>query len=275
MAVQAVPFFSAALYARKSCFVYVPPSYEDGSDRKYPVIYLLHGMYGSESHWLNRGGAEATLERMIEAGELRECIVVMPNDGGYGQGTFYVDWYDGTGRFEQYMVDDLFSYIDANYRTTADRSFRAIAGLSMGGFGAYSLALRHPEVFGAAASLSGGLGSIGQLPYADFSRSDWARMVGPQRGEYAKGYDLALLSASLVQDAERPALYLNCGREDSLYQLNALFREHLSRIGYDHTYEEFDGVHDWAYWTEHLPDALRFIESVWRQHDAKKLSGEA
>lgn len=273
MAVHAVPFFSGALYARKLCFVYVPPSYEDGSGRSYPVVYLLHGMHGSESHWLNHGGAEATLDRMIASGELRECIVVMPSDGGYGLGTFYIDWYDGTGHFEQYIIYDLLPYIEANYRTAAERSYRVVAGLSMGGFGAFSLTLRHPRLFGAAASLSGALGSAGRLPYADFSRSEWARMIGPQHGDYAKAYDLALLSEALVQDAGRPALYLNCGRDDSLYSLNALFREHLQQIGYGHIYEEFDGVHDWAYWTAHLPDALRFVESFWREGDRKRGAG--
>lgn len=258
MAVYPVPFFSGALFARKSCFVYLPASYDEG-ERAYPVIYLLHGMYGSESNWLVKGAAESTLDRMMASGELPECVVVMPNDGGYGLGTFYIDWYDGTGHYEQYIIHDLVPFIDANYRTIPERSHRLIAGLSMGGFGSFALALRNPELFGAAASLSGALGSAGELPYAEFSRSDWARMIGPQRGEYAKQHDLSLLSERCLSIDNRPALYMSCGKEDYLYPLNALFRQRLDRLGFPYEYEEFEGAHNWDYWTARLPDALRFF----------------
>ncbi|MEF3302452.1 alpha/beta hydrolase [Paenibacillus sp. GYB003] len=262
MAVHPVPFFSGALFARMSCFVYLPPSY-DRSERAYPVVYLLHGMHGCESSWLTKGGAEDTLDRMIGSGELRECIVVMPNDGGYGHGTFYVDWYDGTGNYEQYVLYDLVPFIDANYRTIPDREHRVIGGYSMGGFGAFMLALRHPETFSAAASLSGALGSAGQLPYYDFSRSQWSRMIGPRHGDYAKRYDLSVLSEQRLEAANRPALYFDCGREDGLYPMNVQFKQHLERIGYEHEYAEFEGQHNWAYWTEHLADTLRFFERRW------------
>ncbi|PYI50025.1 alpha/beta hydrolase [Paenibacillus flagellatus] len=265
MTVRPVPFFSGALYARKSCFVYLPPSYEQQPDRSYPVVYLLHGMYGSESSWLQNGQAEQTLDRLIATGELRECIVVMPNDGGYGHGTFYLDWYDGSGNYEQYLLYDLLPFIDANFRTIPDRVFRMVGGLSMGGFGAFSLALRHPDVFGAAASLSGALGSASKLPYRDFSRSEWARMIGPQQGDYAKAHDLSLLSARRCQDALRPSLYFDCGRDDYLFALNEQFKRHLDEIGYPYRYAEYDGQHNWEYWTEHLPDMLRFFESCWSE----------
>lgn len=266
MAVHPVPFFSGALFARMSCFVYLPPSYES-SERAYPVVYLLHGMYGCESSWLTKGNTEQTLDRMMTSGELRECIVVMPNDGGYGQGTFYIDWYDGTGNFEQYLLYDLVPFIDANYRTISERASRFAGGYSMGGFGAFSLALRNPALFGAAASLSGALGSAGKLPYSDFSRSDWSRMIGPQKGEYAKGHDLALLSEARLADGDKPALYFDCGKDDYLYQLNVLFQQHLQQIGYPHEYAEFEGAHNWEYWTLHLPDMLRFFESCFANSD--------
>ncbi|RKN84066.1 alpha/beta hydrolase [Paenibacillus ginsengarvi] len=259
MAVHPVSFFSGALFARMSCFVYLPPSYEQ-SERAYPVIYLLHGMYGCESSWLTKGGAEQTIERMIAAGELRESIVVLPSDGGYGHGTFYIDWYDGTGNYEQYMMYDLVPYIDANYRTMADKSYRCIGGLSMGGFGAFMLALRHPDTFGAAVSLSGALGSVGQLPYTEFTRSGWARMTGPQQGDHAKKYDLALLSQARASVEGRPALYFDCGKDDSLFPLNIAFKRHLDETGYAHEFAEFEGTHNWEYWTQHLADALLFFE---------------
>lgn len=266
MAVQPVPFYSGALYARKTCFVYLPPSYDE-DDRKYPVVYLLHGMFGGETDWLLKGDAERTLDRLIASGELRECIVVMPNDGGYGHGTFYVDWYDGTGNFEQYFIHDLMPFIDANFRTKTDPAYRAVAGLSMGGFGAFSLSLRHPRLFGSAASMSGALGMIGQLPSYDFSRSDWARMIGPQRGDYARAHDLAVLSEARLREGNGPALYFDCGKDDYLYQMNLHFKSHLDSIGYAYEWAEFSGEHNWEYWKEHLPDSLRFFEGRFAHAD--------
>ncbi|MFE5317415.1 alpha/beta hydrolase [Paenibacillus sp. NPDC056579] len=259
MSVRPHPFFSGALYARKSCFVYVPEGYDQGEER-YPVIYLLHGMYQSESNWLLKGNAEQTLDRMMDEGTLRKCIVVMPNDGGYGTGTFYVNWYDGTGNFEDYMLYDLVGEIDKAFRTIPDREHRAVCGLSMGGFGAFSLALRNPEVFGAAVSLSGALTST-ELIGPQYARSDISRMIGPLNGPYAQSLDLQKLAEHRLHDAHPPALYFHCGTEDYLYSMNEAFHAHLNRIGYTHRYETYSGEHNWDYWTGHLARSLSFMDS--------------
>jgi S-formylglutathione hydrolase FrmB len=131
----------------------------------------------------------------------------------------------------------------------------------MGGFGAFSLALRNPGVFGAAASLSGALGSLRLMPYPNFARSEFPRMFGPRHGERVQAHDLLLLTAALHASGDRPHLYFDCGKEDYLYEYNAAFKRHLDEIGYPHLYTEYSGEHNWAYWTEHLPDALRFFET--------------
>lgn len=259
MSVRPHSFFSGALFARKSCFVYLPDGYEADMEASYPVIYLLHGMYGSESHWLLKGSAEQTLNRMIASSQLRKSIVVMPSDGGYGHGTFYMDWYDGTGSFEQYFIYDLIPDIDKHYRTIKEPQARAVCGLSMGGFGAFSLSLRNPGLFGAAASLSGALTSTAFIA-DNFSRSDVGRITGPVQGPHAQAHDLQLCASLRVKDEQKPALYFDCGTADFLYTMNASYHEHLTKIGYDHVYREFPGEHTWEYWTEHLPDALSFIE---------------
>jgi S-formylglutathione hydrolase FrmB len=259
MSLKPALFFSGALYARKMCFVYLPPGYGE-TDRRYPVVYLLHGLHGGEPDWPERGGAEAALDRMIAEGQLRACIAVMPGDGGYGQGTFYTDWYDGTGNFEQYITDDLVRFIDGEFSTLAHKEARAVCGFSMGGFGAVSLALRRPDLFGMAASLSGALGSVLGMSHKEFARSDFPRISGPAGGPYAKERDLYLLAARRLREGTAPKLYMNCGSEDYLLGMNRVFRQHLSTAGYPHHYEEFPGEHGWPYATEHLPDALRFID---------------
>lgn len=258
------PFFSAALYRRMSCFVALPDGYESSEERRYPVVYMLHGLYGSESDWIRKGNIADTVERLAAAGDWRDAIVVMPSDGGYGHGTFYINWYDGTGNFGDYFVEDLVAHIDGEFRTVADRSRRAIGGLSMGGFGAVFLALRHPDLFGCAASISGALGSAHALPVRDFIRQEpFARMFGPQKGAYAREIDLHALAQRRLAEGMAPALYMNCGTDDSLLPHNREFRAHLERIGYPHVYEEFDGAHNWDYFGEHAVEALQFVGRYW------------
>lgn len=260
MAVVPFPFFSGALYSRKTCYVYTPPSYGASPERRYPVLYLLHGKYGGETDWLQKGSAEATFDLMMmgDAG-VPECIVIMPNDGGYHHGTFYSDWYDGSGNYEQYIIDDLVCAVDDAFRTVPHRIGRAAAGLSMGGYGAVMLALRHPDLFGAGASLSGALGDLKSLSREEFARSDFGRIFGPQRGGYAERYDIYALAALRAGEGKQPRLYFDCGRDDYLYGYNVKFDAHLSSIGYEHTFRSFPGDHTWPYWTEHLADALRFV----------------
>jgi enterochelin esterase-like enzyme len=264
MPVQHIAFFSSALFSRKTCVVYVPKSYDSGdADKAYPVIYLLHGMYGSELDWTMKGGAEAALDRMIANGQLRETIVVMPSDGGYGHGTFYMDWYDGTGAFEQYMIDDVLPAIDSKFRTIAGRDNRAISGLSMGGYGAHYLALRYPELFGAAASMSGPLSSIERLDDRVFIRSDFPRIFGPRSGAYAAERDLfKLLELRSGDECLRPKLYVTCGTEDELYPYNQGYLKKLDSLQYPYRQDEHSGGHTWDYWQQYLPEVLLFIEQT-------------
>lgn len=269
MSVMQLPFFSGALYSRHTCNVYLPASYDESGDKRYPVIYLLHGLYGSEAYWLQKCAAEQTLDRMMKEGGLRESIVVFPSDGGYGHGTFYMNWYDGTGRFEDYFLYDLVPAIEAQFRTLAGPDHRALCGLSMGGYGAVVLALRHPALFGTAASLSGALFSPESVTES-FLRSEVCRMFGPIRGPYALQHDPFTLSEARLQEQAAPRIYFNCGTSDYLYPVNVMFKAHLERIGYAHEYEEFSGEHNADYWTAHLPDALRFIEKSFSLSGAAK-----
>jgi putative tributyrin esterase len=257
MNVIPVPIFSGALYRRLQCFVYVPPSYEADAEKRYPVVYLLHGMHGSESDWWMKGQAPQTIQGLIEKGELPPSIVVMPSDGGYGLGTFYLNWYNGAGHYEDYMVHDVIPYIDSHFRTIPERSARSIGGLSMGGFGAVMLALKHPNLFSSCASLSGALGDIAYLPYEQFRRGNWAELLGPQNGEYAKQYSLFRLAMHRVQEKNAPWVYMDCGRDDSLFEMNTAFHQYLDKIGLPHTFIPRDGAHNWDYWKTHLSEALR------------------
>jgi putative tributyrin esterase len=251
--------YSGALNGRRNCFVYLPPGYE-GSERRYPVIYLLHGRSGSEADWIFKVKAHETINDLIAKKQLRECIAVMPSDGGHDRGTFYLDWYDGSGNFEEYIINDLIPHIDKHYRTVNSREGRAAAGYSMGGFGSFLLSLRNPELFGAAASMSGVL-----APVASHEQWETARMVGPMHGPYAKQRDLAILTQMRSAEDVRPALYFNCGKGDFLFEANLWMKQHLESLGYPFEYDIFEGEHSFDYFLEHLPDLLRFMEKYFHR----------
>ena len=192
-------FRSAALGVNKSYRVYLPAGYAR-SDRRYPVVYLLHGISGVESDWLERGDLARAADRLR-----LQAIVVMPDgDAGFYANSVtparYEECMAGKSPFEEesprastcvhkadyedYIVRDLIAEVDARYRTVAERRGRAIDGLSMGGFGALSLAMRHRDLFSSAASHSGGVALFYQGPHPyDAARVDLVEDVSRWGGD--------------------------------------------------------------------------------------------
>ena len=140
--------------ADRQASIYLPPGYDVGKDR-YPVLYLLHGYTGTDRGWMNPSyvGLPEMMDRLIGRHTIQPMIVVMPNSFNRFAGSFYANS-ELSGNWEDLIVDDLVSYIDAHYRTLANRNGRGVAGHSMGGYGALRIAMQHPEVFSAAYGLS-------------------------------------------------------------------------------------------------------------------------
>ena len=150
--------------ATRNITIYLPPSYDEGGN--FPVVYLLHGFTGNASTFVSNvftgmywppeadfpeNGLSGVLDGLIGAGKLKEIIVVMPDGSNAYGGSFYTNSVL-TGNYEDYIVEDVVSYIDAHYRTIPSRDSRAIVGHSMGGYGAMTLAMKHSDVFGAVAT---------------------------------------------------------------------------------------------------------------------------
>lgn len=146
---QTVEFYSPAVDRQMKYDIVLPPGYETG-DARYPVLYLLHGYMQNYTVWGRNLGAA------FYARHLADMILVMPDAGN----TWFIN-YDssasGKDAWEDYLIEDVIGHVDAHFRTEARREGRAIAGLSMGGFGAFSLGLRHPEMFVSLGSTSGAL----------------------------------------------------------------------------------------------------------------------
>jgi enterochelin esterase-like enzyme len=254
--IRAVTVQSKILRQRRNALVYLPPGYWR-SRKRYPILYLLHGGCGSELDWFLRGRVHTTLDRLIGAGRIQPLVVAMPNDGLYTSGTFYTKWYDGTADFEKHFLAEIVPAVESGFRIRSDRDHRAIAGLSMGGYGALALSLRHPKTFCAAASLSGIT-----MPASAAVWGRWARRIfGPLKGRGADWRKQRDPRHLVTRRGNRSvALHLNCGDEDFLRQLNRKFHNLLTRVGRPHEYMEFPGGHDWKYWSKHIEEALVFVD---------------
>jgi S-formylglutathione hydrolase FrmB len=238
--------------------ILLPRGYDAAPQRRYPVLYLLHGADSDYRSWTEDGGAAAITARA-------PLIVVMPDGGAQG---WYTDWYVGDTpvqpAWETFHVGELVPWIDAHFRTIADRGGRAIAGLSMGGYGALSYAARHPQTFAVAASFSGAL-EIG-------AEEAWgSRGEHPERWRAHLPIDLAsrLRSLKLLElrtgDGDPGPLDARgtsrgcgaCRLERFLHPANVRLHQRLRRLGIAHVWDDYGpGTHSWPYWRRDLREAL-------------------
>ncbi|MDO5442623.1 MAG: alpha/beta hydrolase-fold protein [Bacteroidia bacterium] len=149
-AVRSVKFYSDVCQEWRRMFVYTPAEYEDNLDKSYPVLYLQHGGGEDETGWIYQGFADVIMDNLIAEGKAEPMIIVM--NSGYAKHEGSSDSFDA---FEEMICDEVIPFVDANYRTIADRRHRATAGLSWGAKQAYDLALGHPEYFASMAGFSG------------------------------------------------------------------------------------------------------------------------
>src|SRR5580700_10582813 len=153
--------------------VVLPPSFDADKTRRFPILYFLHGLGDNEQFFVH-SGAWNMVEDLRERGELKDFLIATP-DGGAG---FYIDSRDGKNRYEDFLLQEFFPFIEKRYRVSPGRANRAISGVSMGGYGALHLAFRHPQLFGAVSAHSAAL--IEKLPgfLGTSSSSPRARVLG-------------------------------------------------------------------------------------------------
>ncbi|MGH2923609.1 MAG: alpha/beta hydrolase [Solirubrobacterales bacterium] len=262
-------FVSSSVPGEPKARVVLPPGYED-SDRRYPVLYLLHGAAAAANFWTVAG-----IERLV--GD-RELIVVMPD----GDTSFYSNWFsggrDGAPQWESFHVDELVPWVDGEFRTVPSKEGRAIAGNSMGGLGALLYAARHPDLFALAASFSGPVqvepaplrevlieaGRNPRLltriwgPYPEQAER-WRRHNPVEIAEDLEGTEIVLVSG----DGRLPGRggVLN-PVEATIAEMNETLHRRLDELGIEHTYRLGPGIHDVPYWQRALRRTLPRIDSV-------------
>lgn len=247
MAIFKIEYYSEVLGMNRPLNVIYPESskVKNYEERDIPVLYLLHGMSGNENHWLSRSG----IDRLVRHTNL---AVVMPSTdlGFYTNTTYGMAYFDAIALELPKVIHHFFP----NLSTKRERNF--IAGLSMGGYGAFKLALATNQ-FSYAASLSGALAfkdinieEMGPLNY-------WEGIFGPI--DQFETSENNLLQLAKRGQALKPKLYAWCGVQDSLIGVNNYAVSELKKAGYDVCYETSDGIHDWYYWTVMIDRVLEWL----------------
>ncbi len=245
----------------------VPPGYAAAANIRYPVIYLLHGLTGHYDNW--------TSKTLVAAYAVDNDVILITPEGNDG-------WYTDSAskpndRYESYIIKELIPEVDRKFRTIADRDHRAIAGLSMGGFGSMKFGLKYPEMFALAGSFSGALGAssyrtLEELPPGGIRTSLIAIFGDPGSTTHVANDIFKIVrDASPEKIKAMPYFYLDCGTEDFLFQNNRDFASLLVEKKIPHEYRQLPGAHNWPYWNTQVREFLRVAEKRMGKSQATKL----
>lgn len=210
--------------------IYLPPCYDQMTDLKYPVLYLLHGQTYIDDQWV-RIGAGTIADQLIISGEAPPFIIVFPDDR-------YWNLPPGPG-FGERLINLVIPYVDANYRTRADRDHRSIGGLSRGGGWAAELGFQHPELFG----------SIGLHSPAIFVEDDQYLVKWIEN----------------IPAETRPRLWMDVGDRDTYLSYLRSLEETLTAYNYLHEFHVYPGDHTEGYWSRHTEEYLRWYVEGWQE----------
>lgn len=241
--------------------VILPPRYEAEKTTRFPVLYLLHGLGGHYDNWAGK-------TNLTKYAAAYPFILVMP-EGGDG-------WYTDSAtapadKYESYIIQELVPEIDKNFRTVAERRGRAVAGLSMGGFGALKFGVKYPQMFALAASTSGAVASASYRTLDDLPKNEWLRKpvlaaFGAPSSATHKENDLFKLLGEMPPDkiAALPFLYLDCGTEDplGLLPVNQQLAQLLVARKIPHEFRQLPGKHDWKFWNNQVQEILRLGDRI-------------
>ena len=261
--VETVRFQSKLVGASLPYNVILPPDYDTSRMTRYPVLYLLHGLTGHYSDWSSRSN-------VADYARKHRLIVVTPE----GNDSWYID------KYETYILEELIPDVQQRYRTIEARYGRAIAGLSMGGYGAIKFGLKSPQTFVFAASMSGAFGVTGftekdvpQLWHASL------KLFGPLDSETRKANDLFAIIRNLpaARVASLPYFYFDCGTGDA--SIIFPYNRDLAQLMFDkkipHEFRQLPGDHSWAYWDQQIPHILEIAAQKMRVPAAVKRAAGA
>ncbi|MGM9507877.1 alpha/beta hydrolase [Larkinella sp. GY13] len=254
---------SKILKSDRKFAIYLPPDYET-SQRTYPVLYLLHGAGDDHTGWVQFGEVLHIADRTIAEGKATPMIIVMPDANTGRRG--YENDVKGEWRYEDFFFEELMPFVEKNYRIKAEKRFRAISGLSMGGGGTFTYALHHPELFSSACPLSAATGPVS----TEDAKTRLARTNQTATDDELQAYfnrQSVLNLVNTIPDNQKKAVrwYIDCGDDDFLYEGNSLVHIAMRKKEIPHEFRIRDGGHTWTYWRASLPTVLEFVSAAFHQ----------
>jgi len=244
--VDTVEIYSPSMRKPISCIVITPDHYSL-TGKPYPVLYLLHGYSGNFADWLGNA------PQLRQHADTYQMLIVCP-DGGYD--SWYLDSpVDTTVRYDTYIAKEVVHYVDYYYHTSREAAGRAISGLSMGGHGAMSLAIKHPDIFGAAGSMAGGLDLRG------FKKNRWdlEGVLGNPDMYWQNWVDNSVVSLVPRLEKVNMPILIDCGLGDFFLPANREMHRLLQEANIPHEYTERPGEHNGDYWRNAVDYQLVFF----------------
>lgn len=244
---------SEVLGVERGYAIYLPKSYTVEESRTYPVLYLLHGVFGDHTNWVERGHVQDVANRLIDGDKAVEMIIVMPDAGTEWDGYFNMDGWP----YEDYFFDEFVPYIEENYRVKTGKENTAIAGLSMGGGGATVYGQKHPELFSTVYAMSA-LMTLGEGEGLNQDDPKFQELNRTVRDESAVNF-VANADEETVEDLKSVSWFVDCGDDDFLLNANIDFMREMKQKGIPLQFRVRDGGHDWEYWHSALYTALQYV----------------
>ena len=222
------------------------------TEKKFPVVYLLHGYTGHFTNWIERTRVA------LYATHYDLFIVMVEGENGWYTDSVSVP----NDKFESYILQELMPDVEKRFRVSAERDGRAIAGLSMGGYGALKFGFKYPTRFGMVASMSGALGAASwsddELKGLEAIRQSLVKTLGPVGSPTRTQNDLLKLTRDVSTEGIKslPFIYVDCGTEDRLFSTNRSYADLLVERKIPHEFRQLPGSHSWQYWDQQVREIL-------------------
>jgi enterochelin esterase-like enzyme len=255
---------SKILKSNRKFAIYLPAGYET-SERSYPVLYLLHGSGDDQTGWVQFGEVLRIADKSFTDGLATQMIIVMP-DGNTGRKGYFND-IKGDWNYEDFFFQEFMPYIEKTYRVKAEKRYRAISGLSMGGGGTFMYALHHPELFSTACPLSASVGPLTLEEAGTRLKKQYADVTDADISKYYNSLSALVLINNMPEDQKKAVRwYIDCGDDDFLSEGNSLVHIAMRKKEIAHEFRVREGAHTWTYWREALPKVLEFVSMGFHQY---------
>ena len=236
--------------------VYLPAGYDAEGDRLYPVVYLLHGLYGTYVDWATAGHMKDVVDELIASGEIVPMVIIMPNAGDPDIHNKWNGYFNMPGRpYEDFFFQELIPTFESRYRIKADKQHRAVMGLSMGGGGSTVYAQRHPDMFSSCYAMSGWLDN--PEPHGD-NPEDKFYIVAKAVHDHSALDFIDKADDATIERLGTVKWFFDCGDDDGLMDLSVSLFQKMRDRGLRSELRIRDGVHNWEYWHQALRLSLPF-----------------